>query len=98
MLPHHLGIRAGDFYPDRQAPGRGEGWAWLEFDEEGWTTRRVERYGDRWFCSILDYHPDVGPCLCDQPLDQLELRPEEEITRDEFETAWQAALAHLGKS
>lgn len=76
----------------------GEGWAWLEFDAEGWPSRQVERYGDRWFCSLLDYHPDVGPCLCDQPLDQLELHPEEEITREEFEVAWATATAQLGKT
>ncbi len=71
--------------------GLGPGVVYLEFDGE-WATRQVEVYGDRWFCSLQGYHPELGPGLVDQPLSVLELRPQHEISEAEFEEAWQEAF------
>ena len=66
----------------------GAGVVWLEFDGEQ-PTRQVERYADRWFSSRKEYRPEIGGGLVDQPLSELSLRPEHEITADEFEEAWE---------
>ena len=69
----------------------GEGIVYFEIDDI-WVVRQVEIYGDRWFCSNRDYHPEIGPALCDQPLSELDLRPEHEISPNEFEVVWSEAL------
>ena len=51
-------------------------------------TRQVERYGDRWFSSREEHHPELGPGLVDQPLSELDLGSEHEISAEEFEEAW----------
>jgi hypothetical protein len=64
----------------------------MEFEGE-LPSRQVERYGDRWFSSRSEYHPELGPGLVDQPLSVLELSPEHEIGAEEFESAWKEAAA-----
>lgn len=71
----------------------GRGMAYVEFDD-GWPSRQVEIYGDRWFNSTIAYHPEIGPGLGDQPLSELELAPTDEITPQEFESVWQESLEH----
>lgn len=68
----------------------GQGVVWFEFDGEQ-PLRQVERYGDRWFSSRHEYHPEIGPGLVDQPLSVLDLGAEQEITAEEFEAAWREA-------
>jgi hypothetical protein len=70
----------------------GDGEVWFEFDGEQ-PVRQVERYGDRWFSSRSDHHPEIGPGLVDQPLSVLELGSEDEIGAEEFEWAWEASAA-----
>lgn len=65
----------------------GTGIAYFEFEDE-WAVRQVEIYGERWFCSTEDYHTEIGPGLCDQPLSVVGLRQEDEISRQEFEVIW----------
>jgi hypothetical protein len=69
----------------------GLGVVYMEFDGEA-ASRQVEIYGDRWFDSRTSYYPDVGPGLCDQPLSELGMLDEEEITDKEFEQVWEKAL------
>jgi hypothetical protein len=64
----------------------GEGVAYFEFQGE-WATRQVEVYGEHWVSSRDEQGP-IGPNLCDQPLSELELLDEEQITKEEFEVAW----------
>jgi len=71
----------------------GFGTVYLEFDGE-WATRQVEKYGERWFCSNVEYHEDIGPALVDQPLSVLELSIENEISLFEFEEAWEQAIRY----
>jgi hypothetical protein len=68
----------------------GAGVMWLEFDGEQ-PTRQVERYGDRWFSSRKEYHPELGGGLADQSLSELDLGLEHEIGAREFEEAWEAS-------
>jgi hypothetical protein len=65
----------------------GSGEVWMEFDGDR-PSRQVERYGDRWFSSRSEYHDELGPGLVDQPLAELDLRAEHEVSPDEFERAW----------
>jgi hypothetical protein len=65
----------------------GAGTAYLEFDGER-ATRQVENYGDKWFRSDREFHAEIGPGLCDQPLSEVGLSIADEITQDEFEQAW----------
>lgn len=69
----------------------GQGFFYAEFCD-GWATRQVEVYNGRWFCSKQDFHPGLGPALADQPLSEIDLGPEHEIVREEFEEAWKKAL------
>jgi hypothetical protein len=70
----------------------GAGVVWLEFDGDE-PTRQVERYGDRWFSSRDEYHPELGPGLADLPLSELGLEPMDEVDAAEFERAWTASGA-----
>lgn len=73
--------------------GLGLGCCYNEFTD-GWATRQVESYGSRWFSSFnSEYHEELGPALCDQPLESLEFAPEDEISREEFESVWAKAIA-----
>jgi hypothetical protein len=67
----------------------GEGTKWIEFEGE-LATRQVEKYGDRWFSSRRDYHPEIGLGLLDQSFSDLHppLGLDEEITAAEFEQVW----------
>lgn len=69
----------------------GEGAVYLEFDGN-WVSRQVEVYGDKWFCSNKNYYTEIGLALCDQPLGELDLGSEHEISQSEFEAAWNEAL------
>jgi hypothetical protein len=68
----------------------GSGTGYLEFEDE-WAVRQVEIFGGRWFCSNKEYHPEIGLGLCDQPFSALDLGPDEEITKEEFDAAWDEA-------
>ncbi len=71
----------------------GSGIAYFEFDGE-LPTRQVEKYGDRWFSSIKRFHPGLGPGLVDRALSEMGFEPQHEISREEFEEAWNEALKH----
>jgi len=81
------------YFKHRAESDLGRGMAYMEFDDER-VSRQVEIYGDRWFCSTVAYHPEIGPRLMDQPLSILELTSADEITQNEFESIWQEALKH----
>jgi hypothetical protein len=66
----------------------GAGMFWIEFDGE-LPSRQVERYGDRWFSSRDEYEPGLGGGLADQPLSEVDLGSEHEISAEEFEAAWE---------
>lgn len=68
----------------------GGGVLWIEFDGEQ-PTRQVERYGERWVSSRDEYHPGLGGGLADQPLSEVDLGPEHEVSPAEFEDAWEKA-------
>lgn len=72
----------------------GAGVVYHEFDGE-MPSRQVERYGDRWFSSRDEYHDGLGPGLVDQPLSELDLGPEHEITAADFEKAWEASARQV---
>lgn len=75
---------------DWEPSGVGPGSIWTEFcDEE--PTRQVECYEGRWFSSRQEYHDDLGPALAEGPLPKMDYGPEDEVTVEEFERAWQAA-------
>jgi hypothetical protein len=76
--------------------GLGKGTVYLEFDCD-WATRQVEVYGDRWFDSTREYHPELGPALVDPPLSVLDLKPEQGITAQEFEEIWKKAMSKNGR-
>jgi hypothetical protein len=69
----------------------GKGVTYIEFEDE-WPTRQVEIYGGRWYSSLEDYHPDLGPGLADQPLSTMGLGSEDEISASEFEQVWLEAV------
>jgi len=69
----------------------GVGLSFFEFDGER-AVRQVEIYGEQWFDSRTAHHPEIGPGLVDQPLFDLGMLEEEEISAEEFETVWQEAL------
>jgi hypothetical protein len=77
----------------------GLGTMYLEFEGE-WATRQVECYGDRWFHSDPGapraYHDGVGPALVDQPLGELGLGEDAEISAAEFEAVWVKATNDAG--
>lgn len=75
------------FFKRQAESDLGLGVVYLEFDGE-WATRQVENYGGQWFRSDREFHPGLGPVLCDQPLSSLELSPSNEISQAEFEQAW----------
>ena len=75
----------------------GEDWIAFEFDGD-WAVRQVECYSGKLFCSNEDYHQSLGPGLCDQPLGEIGLTIDEEISATEFESLWRQALeAHHHK-
>jgi hypothetical protein len=73
--------------------GFGSGMAYFEFDGKD-PTRQVEVYGELWLSLLEDYYPGIGPGLGDQPLSELNLGTEHEISKEEFEEVWQEALKH----
>jgi hypothetical protein len=79
------------FIHDAEDTGLGPGKVFLEFEGE-WATRQVEVYRDRWLCSMVDYHPEIGGGLVDQPLSVLDLGPDNAISREEFERIWDEAV------
>jgi hypothetical protein len=79
------------YYRRQSESDLGEGVAYLEFDGE-LAQRQVEIYGDRWFDSRTEYHPEIGPGLVDQPLSEIGLADEDEIPAEEFERVWREAM------
>ena len=68
----------------------GEGTIWVEFEGE-YPTRQAERFGDKWFSSAADRFR-----ITDQPLSNMDPEIwEDEISREEFEAAWEEALRQL---
>ena len=64
----------------------GEGMAYLEISD-GWPTRQVEVYGERWRWGDAAH----DEWLADQPFEALELTEEHAIPNEEFERVWQEA-------
>ena len=87
ILRHHYFKHSADI-------GLGYGVAYMEFEGE-WAIRQVEIYGEQWFCSLQDYHPELGPGLVDQPFSVLELQPEHEVSEAEFLAVWQEAIRRM---
>lgn len=54
--------------------------------------RQVTRVGDRYYCSIDEWAPEIGPLLTDQSIDEDEFGPESAITLEEFERAWRRGM------
>jgi len=94
MLKHREVAKNVKRYFKHKADALGPGIAYLEFDGEI-PTRQVEKYGDLWLCSIKDYYPGIGPGLTDRALSELGLEPKHEISKEEFEEAWNEALKHV---
>ena len=70
----------------------GIGFIYLEFENDC-AIRQVEIYGDQYLSSYnKDYHPGHGPALCDQPLSEIELGSEYQISPEEFELVWNEAV------
>jgi len=69
----------------------GEGFVWIEFQEDGSASRQVDKYGDKWLSSIVDYHEGIGPSLFDGNIDDLDLSESEKISKEEFEVVWAKA-------
>jgi hypothetical protein len=82
------------YFKHEAESGLGPGIAYLEFDGEI-PTRQAEKYGDRWFCSIKRFHPEIGPGLTDRSFSQFEIEPQDEISQEEFEEAWNEALKYV---
>jgi hypothetical protein len=63
------------------------------------TTKRyfkhVEKYGDRWFCSIKRSHPEIGPGLIGATFSESGLEPQHGISQAEFEEVWNETLKHV---
>ncbi len=74
------------FYRRAAESDLGDGIAYLEITD-GWPTRQVEVYGDKWRWG------DTGDSrwLADQPIDVLGLSSEHVIPSDEFELVWAEA-------
>ena len=73
--------------------GLGPGTLYIEFEGE-WATRQAECYQGEWFSSNQkDYHSELGISLADQPLSRIGLGCDERISAEEFEEAWNQALA-----
>ncbi len=70
----------------------GFGIAYVEFEDE-WASRQVEIYDGRWFCSLEDYHDEIGLGLSDPPLSDAELGLEYKISKEDFESIWAEAEA-----
>jgi hypothetical protein len=65
--------------------------SWLEYDDDQ-NTRQAEWTYDRWVCSIVRYYPWLGGTLADQPWWKLAEEMTTEVSREEFEQAWEKAL------
>ncbi|MGR6922411.1 hypothetical protein ACU635_49865 [[Actinomadura] parvosata] len=66
----------------------GEGIAYLEFDGQ-WVSRQLEIYEDGVFRGTASDSPDM---MTDQPLEELGLTEEHEISAEEFNEAWHQHL------
>lgn len=75
------------YFRKRSEADIGSGYIYLEFTGDR-ATRQAERYGDRWFNSEKKYHDGIGPVLADQPLSEMDLSTDDEISIEEFEAAW----------
>jgi len=59
---------------------------------DGWPSRQVEQYGDRWLATSPTL--TSGPIsLADQPLAEMDLADEDAISEEEFERAWVRATS-----
>src|SRR5258708_38057921 len=56
------------------------GIAYIEFDGE-LPTRQIQKYGDRWFCSIKRSHPEIGPGLIEPTISESVLEPQNELSQ-----------------
>jgi hypothetical protein len=67
-----------------------EGTLYLELEGDR-AVRQVDAYGGQWFSSRKLSHDEIGIGLTDLPYETSPAWPETEITRDEFERAWDTA-------
>lgn len=72
----------------------GIGLVWTEFEGE-YAIRQVENFGERWFCSVRDWYPEIGIALSEGRLSELDLSWSEDIDSVEFEAAWTLAMDRL---
>jgi O-acetyl-ADP-ribose deacetylase (regulator of RNase III) len=72
----------------------GTGLVWTEFEGE-YAVRQVESFGDRWFCSVRDWYPEIGIALSEGRLSELDLSWSHDVTVDEFEAVWALAFDRL---
>ncbi len=73
----------------------GVGTAFYELDGNI-VTRQVEQFGDRWFSSRRDYHPEIGIGLTDIPYESSASWPETIISKEVFESVWEKAGRRSG--
>lgn len=70
------------------------GLAYIEFTED-YPSRQAEFHGGKWYTSEnTDYHEDLGPSLCDQPLSSMVFTDEDRVTQItalEFQLIWDEA-------
>jgi hypothetical protein len=67
--------------------------SYTEWEDE-WNTRQAEWDVDRWRCSLNDDYLGVAMSLSDQPLSSIPPGVHEEISQEEFEQAWNAAVQY----
>jgi hypothetical protein len=67
----------------------GEGYQYIEFNDQGWPVRQAECYGGRWFNSNKKYHQELGSIgLWDQRLTESGMNLGEVVEDHEFEAVW----------
>ena len=67
----------------------GEGYQYIEFNDEGWPTRQAECYGNKWFNSNQKYHQELDSVgLWDRQLTESGINLSEVVDVQEFEAAW----------
>jgi hypothetical protein len=67
----------------------GEGYQYIEFNDQGWPVRQAECYDGRWFNSNKKYHQELGSIgLWDQRLTESGMNLGEVVEAHEFESVW----------
>jgi hypothetical protein len=67
----------------------GEGYQYIEFNDQGWPVRQAECYGDRWFNSNQKYHQELDSVgLWDQRLTESGMKLGDVVDAQEVEAVW----------